>query len=81
MEDMERGLQEMAQSVEHMQEMLKRSPMVQAIAQRQPEVRAPSALRTQGDDFSCMRPAGGATWSRLEYPLKSAVNTFSSEII
>ena len=44
MEDMERGLQEMAQSVEHMQEMLKRSPMVQALAQRKPEVRAPSAL-------------------------------------
>ena len=36
MEDMERGLQEMAQSVEHMQEMLKRSPTVQALAQRQP---------------------------------------------
>ena len=49
MEDMERGLSEMAQSVEHMQEMLKRSPMVQALAQRQPEVRAPSALRTPGD--------------------------------
>ena len=49
MEDMERGLQEMAQSVEHMQEILKRSPTVQALAQRQPEVRAPSALRTQGD--------------------------------
>ena len=47
MEDMERGLQEMAQSVEHMQEMLKRSPMVQALAQRKPEVRAPSALRSQ----------------------------------
>ena len=47
MEDMERGLQEMAQSVEHMQEMLKRSPMVQALAQRKPEVRAPSALRWQ----------------------------------
>merc|ERR1719313_1028183 len=39
MEDMERGLQEMAQSVEHMQEMLKRSPMVQALAQRKPEVK------------------------------------------
>merc|ERR1719359_2621733 len=39
MEDMERGLQEMAQSVEHMQEMLKRSPTVQALAQRQPEVK------------------------------------------
>ena len=37
MEDMERGLQEM----------LKRSPMVQALAQRKPEVRAPSALRWQ----------------------------------
>ena len=47
MEDMERGLQEMAQSVEHMQEMLKRSPMVQALAQRKPEVRAPSALHSQ----------------------------------
>ena len=47
MEDMERGLQEMAQSVEHMQEMLKRSPMVQALAQRKPEVRAPSALLSQ----------------------------------
>ena len=47
MEDMERGLQEMAQSVEHMQEMLKRSPMVQALAQRKPEVRAPSALHLQ----------------------------------
>ena len=45
MEDMERGLEEMAQSVEHMQEMLKRSPMVQALAQRKPEVRALSALR------------------------------------
>ena len=45
MEDMERGLQEMAQSVEHMQEMLKRSPTVQALAQRQPEVRAARALR------------------------------------
>lgn len=45
MEDMERGLQEMAQSVEHMQEMLKRSPMVQALAQHKPEVRALSALR------------------------------------
>ena len=44
MEDMERGLQEMAQSVEHMQEMLKRSPMVQALAQHKPEVRARSAL-------------------------------------
>ena len=39
MEDMERGLQEMAQSVEHMQEMLKRSPMVQALAQHKPEVK------------------------------------------
>merc|ERR1719352_1962867 len=39
MEDMERGLQEMAQSVEHMQKMLKRSPMVQALAQRKPEVK------------------------------------------
>merc|ERR1719482_1955630 len=39
MEDLERGLSEMAQSVEHMQEMLKRSPMVQALAQRQPEVK------------------------------------------
>merc|ERR1719207_386234 len=38
-EDSERGLQEMAQSVEHMQEMLKRSPTVQALAQRQPEVK------------------------------------------
>ena len=47
MEDMERGLQEMAQSVEHMQEMLKRSPMVQALAQHKPEVRAPSALLSQ----------------------------------
>ena len=47
MEDMERGLQEMAQSVEHMQEMLKRSPMVQALAQRKPEVRTPSALLAQ----------------------------------
>ena len=47
MEDMERGLSEMAQSVEHMQEMLKRSPMVQALARRQPEVRAPSALLSQ----------------------------------
>merc|ERR1719265_1948436 len=36
---MERGLQEMAQSVEHMQEMLKRSPMVQALAQHKPEVK------------------------------------------
>ena len=44
MEDMERGLQEMAQSVEHMQTMLKRSPMVQALAQHKPEVRAWSAL-------------------------------------
>ena len=40
MEDMERGLEEMAQSVEHMQAMLKRSPMVQALAQHKPEVRA-----------------------------------------
>ena len=47
MEDMERGLEEMAQSVEHMQEMLQRSPTVQALAQRQPEVRAPSAFRPQ----------------------------------
>ena len=47
MEDMERGLQEMAQSVEHMQEMLKRSPMVQALAQRKPEVRAASAPLSQ----------------------------------
>jgi len=47
MEDMERGLQEMAQSVEHMQEMLKRSPMVQALAQHKPEVRAASALLSQ----------------------------------
>ena len=47
MEDMERGLQEMAQSVEHMQEMLKRSPMVQALAQHKPEVRAASALHSQ----------------------------------
>merc|ERR1719359_1139478 len=39
MEDMERGLEEMAQSVEHMQEMLSRSPMVQALAQRKPEVK------------------------------------------
>merc|ERR1719258_181429 len=39
MEDMERGLHEMAQSVEHMQKMLKRSPMVQALAQRKPEVK------------------------------------------
>merc|ERR1719258_1025207 len=39
MEDMERGLQEMAQSVEHMQEMLKRSPMVQALAQHKPVVK------------------------------------------
>ena len=45
MEDMERGLEEMAQSVEHMQGMLKRSPMVQALAQHKPEVRALSALR------------------------------------
>ena len=47
MEDMERGLQEMAQSVEHMQEMLKRSPMVQALAQHKPEVRAPSGFFPQ----------------------------------
>ena len=47
MEDMERGLQEMAQSVEHMQDMLKRSPMVQALAQHKPEVRAPRALHWQ----------------------------------
>merc|ERR1719197_2172370 len=39
MEDMERGLEEMAQSVEHMQAMLKRSPMVQALAQHKPEVK------------------------------------------
>ena len=47
MEDMERGLSEMAQSVEHMQEMLMRSPMVQALAKHKPEVRAPSALLSQ----------------------------------
>ena len=44
MEDMERGLEEMAQSVEHMQAMLKRSPMVQALAQHKPEVRACRAV-------------------------------------
>ena len=62
MEDMERGLQEMAQSVEHMQEMLKRSPTVQALAQRQPEVRAARALLPhRGDRFgSFSRQAGGA---------------------
>ena len=54
MEDMERGLQEMAQSVEHMQAMLKRSPMVQALAQHKPEVRAPSALLPQAGDMDCI---------------------------
>ena len=73
MEDMERGLQEMAQSVEHMQEMLKRSPMVQALAQHKPEVRAPSALLSQNGRRglthinSCTRPAGGVTCTRLHF--------------
>ena len=57
MEDMERGLQEMAQSVEHMQEMLKRSPTVQALAQRQPEVRAARALR-QDQENAISLPRG-----------------------
>ena len=67
MEDMERGLQEMAQSVEHMQEMLKRSPTVQALAQRQPEVRAASALRQDQENVSLLPrwPAGNAACSRL----------------
>ena len=55
MEDMERGLQEMAQSVEHMQEMLKRSPMVQALAQRKPEVRALSGFFPHGETLSASR--------------------------
>ena len=70
MEDMERGLQEMAQSVEHMQEMLTRSPMVQALAQHKPEVRAPSALRWHQKSilFLCTMPAGGAACSRFHPP-------------
>ena len=65
MEDMERGLEEMAQSVEHMQEMLKRSPMVQALAQRKPEVRALSALlRHQGNVV--LRAKGQITHARFE---------------
>merc|ERR1712037_558063 len=39
MEDMERGLREMSQSEEHMQEMLMRSPIVKALADRKPEVK------------------------------------------
>lgn len=63
MEDMERGLEEMAQSVEHMQEMLKRSPMVQALAQRKPEVRAPSAFFPQGGDTGCIPDEANRAWS------------------
>ena len=64
MEDMERGLEEMAQSVEHMQEMLSRSPMVQALAQRKPEVRLPSALRRhQGQVI--LQAASSCTTCRL----------------
>ena len=55
MEDMERGLEEMAQSVEHMQEMLKRSPMVQALAQRKPEVRAQSGFFPHGETLFASR--------------------------
>ena len=63
MEDMERGLQEMAQSVEHMQEMLKRSPMVQALAQREPVRRSitGSGSRSRalaGGDFTKTRGWG-----------------------
>ena len=64
MEDMERGLQEMAQSVEHMQEMLKRSPTVQALAQRQPEVRAASALR-QDQENVILLPRGQQDMPRV----------------
>ena len=51
---LEHSLQEMAQSVEHMQAMLKRSPMVQALAQHKPEVRAPSAFLPQAGDMDCI---------------------------
>ena len=63
MEDMERGLQEMAQSVEHMQEMLKRSPMVQALAQRKPEVRAPSGFFPQEGSTVCIPDEANRAWS------------------
>ena len=64
MEDMERGLSEMAQSVEHMQEMLKRSPTVQALAQRQPEVRAARALR-QDQENVILLPRGQQDMPRV----------------
>lgn len=38
MEDFERGLQEMAHSVEHMQAMIMRSPVVKDIIARNPKV-------------------------------------------
>ena len=63
MEDMERGLQEMAQSVEHMQEMLKRSPMVQALAQHKPEVRALSGFYPQRGDTVCIPDEANRAWS------------------
>ena len=73
MEDMERGLQEMAQSVEHMQEMLKRSPMVQALAQHKPEVRAPSALLSQNGRRGLLQmfftaPSGGVECNGMLFP-------------
>ena len=70
MEDMERGLQEMAQSVEHMQEMLKRSPMVQALAQRKPEVRGVKRILPAGGDTVCIPDEANRAWStcRLHQP-------------
>ena len=65
MEDMERGLEEMAQSVEHMQEMLSRSPMVQALAQRKPEVRLPSALRRHQGQVILQAASSCTTCSRF----------------
>ena len=80
MEDMERGLSEMAQSVEHMQEMLKRSPMVQALAQHKPEVRARSALLRDQENmtFFLHKASRGYPVQQVSSPPKFSANRLSS---